>query len=134
MLQIMDRIVEGKGETGDIERLQTLGREIQETALCALGRSAPNPILTTIRHFREEYEAHIHEKRCPVGVCYSPGRYRILEEECLYCGLCMDVCEEEAISSGRRGYTIDPDECIGCGRCRGVCPAEAIVVEEQVTA
>jgi NADH:ubiquinone oxidoreductase subunit F (NADH-binding)/(2Fe-2S) ferredoxin len=133
MLQIMDRIVEGKGERGDIERLEELGREIQETALCALGRSAPNPILTTIRHFREEYEAHIQEKRCPVGVCYSPGGYRILEEECLHCGLCMDVCEEEAISSGRRGYTIDSDLCIGCGRCRAVCPAEAIILEEQVT-
>jgi NADH:ubiquinone oxidoreductase subunit F (NADH-binding)/(2Fe-2S) ferredoxin/Pyruvate/2-oxoacid:ferredoxin oxidoreductase delta subunit len=133
MLQIMDRIVEGKGEPDDIERLEELGREIQETALCALGRSAPNPILTTIRHFRAEYEAHIHEKRCPVGVCHSPGRYRILEQECLLCGLCMDVCEDDAILEGRRGYTIDPDACIGCGRCRVVCPAEALVMEEQVT-
>ena len=133
MLQIMNRIVEGKGEEGDIERLEELGREIQETALCALGRSAPNPVLTTIRHFREEYEAHIHDKRCPVGVCYSPGAYRIIEAECLRCGLCMDVCEEEAISSGRLGYSIDSDLCIGCGRCRTVCPAEAIILEEQVT-
>jgi len=132
MLQIMDRIVEGKGDPGDIERLQALGREIQETALCALGRTAPNPVLTTIRHFREEYEAHIYEKRCPVSVCYSPGRYRILEEECLLCGLCQDVCKEDAILTGRQRYTIDPDACIGCGRCRTVCPAEAIVVEEQV--
>ena len=133
MLEIMDRIVEGKGEAGDIERLEKLGREIQETALCALGRSAPNPVLTSIRHFREEYESHIHGKRCPVGVCHSPGGYRILEEECLHCGLCVDVCEEEAILSGRNGYTIDSDLCTGCGRCRTVCPAEVIILEEKVT-
>jgi len=131
MLEIMDRIVEGRGEAGDIDRLETLGKWIQETALCALGRSAPNPILTTIRHFRDEYEAHIRDRRCPVGVCYSPGGYRILDEECLLCGLCKDVCEDDAIREDRGGYTIVPEECIGCGRCRVVCPAEAIVLEEQ---
>jgi len=130
MLEIMDRIVEGRGEPGDIERLEELGRWIQETALCALGRSAPNPILTTIRYFRNEYETHIRDRRCPVGVCYSPGRYRILDEECLLCGLCKDVCEDDAILEDRSGYTIDPEACIGCGRCFTVCPAEAIVLEE----
>ncbi len=131
MLEIMDRIVEGRGEPGDIERLEELGRWIQETALCALGRSAPNPILTTVRHFRDEYEAHIRDRRCPVGVCYSPGRYRILAEECLLCGLCADVCEENAVREDRSGYSIDAEACIGCGRCRDVCPAEAIVLVEQ---
>ena len=130
MLEIMDRIVEGRGEPGDIERLEELGRWIQETALCALGRSAPNPILTTIRYFRNEYETHIRDRRCPVGVCYSPGGYRILDEECLLCGLCKDVCEDDAILEDRSGYTIDPEACIGCGRCFTVCPAEAIVLEE----
>ena len=130
MLEIMDRIVEGRGEPGDIDRLETLGKWIQETALCALGRSAPNPILPTICHFRAEYEAHIRDRRCPVGVCYAPGRYRILDEECLLCGLCKDVCEDDAILEDRSGYTIDPEACIGCGRCRTVCPAEAIVLEE----
>ncbi len=129
MLEIMDRIVEGRGEPGDIERLEELGRWIQETALCALGRSAPNPILTTIRYFRNEYEAHIRDRRCPVGVCYSPGWYRILDEECLLCGLCKDVCEDEAILEDRNGYSIDSEACTGCGRCRAVCPAEAIVLE-----
>lgn len=130
MLEIMDRIIEGQGEPGDIDRLETLGKWIQETALCALGRSAPNPILTTICHFRDEYEAHIRDRRCSVGVCYSPGRYRILDEECLLCGLCKDVCEDDAILEDRSGYTIDPEACIGCGRCRTICPAEAIVLEE----
>ncbi|UCF10909.1 MAG: NADH-quinone oxidoreductase subunit NuoF [Candidatus Bipolaricaulota bacterium] len=130
MLEIMDRIVEGKGEPGDIERLENLGREIQETALCALGRSAPNPVLTTIRHFRDEYEAHIRDRRCPVGVCHSPGGYRIVADECLHCGLCLDVCDDDAIRENRSGYTIDREACIGCGKCHIICPAEAIVLEE----
>jgi len=131
MLEIMDRIVEGKGEPADLDRLQELGEWIQETALCALGRSAPNPILTTIRHFRDEYEAHVVDKRCPAGVCYSPGRYRIVEAECLLCGLCQDVCEEDAVRESREHYRIDPDLCVGCGKCKAVCPAEAIVLETE---
>jgi len=130
MLEIMDRIVEGHGEPGDIERLEALGKWIQETALCALGRSAPNPILTTIRHFRDEYKAHIQDRRCPVGVCYSPGRYRILDEECLQCGLCADVCQDDAVRVDRAGYSIDAEACVGCGRCRDVCPAEAVIFAE----
>ena len=131
MLEIMDRIVEGKGEPEDLDRLQELGEWIQETALCALGRSAPNPILTTMRHFRDEYEAHVVEKRCPAGVCYSPGRYRIVEAECLLCGLCQDVCEEDAVRESRDRYRIDPALCIGCGKCHAICPAEAIVIDAE---
>ncbi len=131
MLEIMDRIVEGQGEPEDLERLQELGEWIQETALCALGKSAPNPILTTIRHFRDEYEAHVIEKRCPAGVCYSPGRYRIVEAECLLCGLCQDVCEDDAVRESRAQYRIDPELCIGCGKCKAICPAEAIVIEAE---
>jgi NADH:ubiquinone oxidoreductase subunit F (NADH-binding)/(2Fe-2S) ferredoxin/Pyruvate/2-oxoacid:ferredoxin oxidoreductase delta subunit len=131
MLEIMDRIVEGKGEPEDLGRLEELGAWIQETALCALGRSAPNPILTTIRHFRDEYEAHVVDKRCPAGVCYSPGRYRIVEAECLLCGLCQDVCEDDAVRESRDRYTIDAQLCIGCGKCHAICPAEAIVIESE---
>jgi NADH:ubiquinone oxidoreductase subunit F (NADH-binding)/(2Fe-2S) ferredoxin/Pyruvate/2-oxoacid:ferredoxin oxidoreductase delta subunit len=131
MLEIMDRIVEGKGEPEDLDRLQELGEWIQKTALCALGQSAPNPILTTIRHFRDEYEAHVIEKRCPAGVCYSPGRYRIVEAECLLCGLCQDVCEEDAVRESREHYRIDPELCIGCGKCSAICPAEAIILEAE---
>jgi len=131
MLEIMDRIVEGKGEPEDLDRLQELGEWIRETALCALGKSAPNPILTTIRHFRDEYEAHVVEKRCPAGVCYSPGRYRIVEEECMLCGLCQDVCEDDAVRESREHYAIDAELCIGCGKCYAVCPAEAIVIETE---
>ena len=129
MLEILNRIVEGEGRPGDIELLERMGNDIQNTALCALGRSAPNPVLTTIRYFREEYEAHIHDKYCPAGVCTGLGRYRIVEEECLLCGLCKEVCEDEAIVSERKRYFIDPDACVRCGKCRSICPSECIVVE-----
>lgn len=132
MLKIMDRIVDGRGEPGDIERLEDLGRWIAETALCGLGRTAPNPVLTTIRYFRGEYETHIHAKRCPAGVCRSPGRFRIAAEECVRCGLCQDVCPDDAVFAGRGGFSIDPESCSGCGRCVAACPVAAVVRTEEV--
>lgn len=132
MLKIMDRIVNGQGEPEDIHRLEELGRWVKETSLCGLGRTAPNPVLTTIRYFREEYEAHILEKRCPAGVCRSPGRFRIAQEECVRCGLCQEVCPEEAIYARRAGYFIDPEACSGCGRCAAICPVAAVVRSEEV--
>jgi MinD superfamily P-loop ATPase len=86
-------------------------------------------VLTTIRYFREEYEAHIYDKYCPAHVCTALGRYRIIDEECLLCGLCKDVCEAQAVTVGRARYFIDTDMCDGCGSCIAVCPSEAIVVE-----
>lgn len=129
MLEILNRIVEGNGKPGDIELLESIGNEIKTTALCGLGRTAPNPVLTTIRYFRDEYEAHIHDKYCPAGVCKTLGKYRIVEEECLLCGLCKEVCEAEAIVEERRRFFIDPDICDQCGKCHAICPSECIVVE-----
>jgi len=134
MLKIMDRIVDCRGEPGDIERLEELGRWIEETSLCGLGRTSPNPVLTTIRYFRDEYEAHIHDKRCPAGACRSPGGFRIADEECVRCGLCQDACPDDAVFVSREGFSIDPEFCSGCGRCVGACPVAAVVRTEEVAA
>lgn len=131
MLETLNRIVEGKGRPGDIELLEGIGNNIKATALCGLGQSAPNPILTTIRYFRDEYEAHIHDKYCPAGVCKALGRYRIVEEECLLCGLCKEVCEAKAVVEERRRFFIDPDDCDRCGKCRAICPSDCILVERR---
>ena len=131
MLKTLERIVEGEGKPGDIEFLETTAQEIQATSLCALGRTAPNPVLTTIRHFREEYEAHIYDKYCPAKVCKALGSYRIVQEECIHCGLCKDVCEYQAITEGRSRFFIDMEECEGCGICLAICPSEAIVFERK---
>jgi NAD-dependent dihydropyrimidine dehydrogenase PreA subunit len=127
MLEILNRIVEGKGRDGDIELLEWMGKSIKATALCGLGRTAPNPILTTIRYFRDEYEAHIYDKYCPTKTCKALGTYRIVNEECLLCGLCKDVCEQEAVVSERQRYYIDEDKCTRCGTCIQICPAECIL-------
>ncbi|MGY4706216.1 NADH-ubiquinone oxidoreductase-F iron-sulfur binding region domain-containing protein [Candidatus Bipolaricaulota sp. J31] len=132
MLRIMDRIVEGKGRLEDLEELERLGRWIKETSLCGLGRTAPNPVLTTLRYFREEYLAHIQDRYCPAGTCRAPGHFRIDPEECIWCGLCAEACEDGAVRQGRKGFSIDPRLCSGCGRCRAVCPTGAVVLSEEV--
>jgi len=132
MLRIMDRIVEGNGRIEDLEELERLGRWIKETSLCGLGRSAPNPVLTTLRYFREEYLAHIEARHCPAGVCRSPGHFRINPEECIWCGLCAEACEDGAVRRTRQGFSIDPRLCSGCGRCRAVCPTGAVLFTEEV--
>lgn len=132
MLKIMDRIVAGQGRPEDLEELERLGKWIKATSLCGLGRSAPNPILTTLRYFRDEYLAHIQDRYCPAGVCPSPGHFRIDQEECIWCGLCAEACEEGAIRQGRRGFSIDPRLCTGCSHCRAVCPTGAVLFTQEV--
>jgi len=129
MLEILSRIVEGKGEEGDIERLESIGKHIQETALCGLGKSAPNPVLSTIKYFRDEYEAHIRDKYCPAGQCTALGRYQIIEEDCLLCGLCKEACAFDAIVEERDRFYIDLSYCEKCGACIGVCPTGCVVRE-----
>lgn len=127
MLEILDRITKGEGKEGDIETLEELGQSIKETALCGLGQTAPNPVLSTIRFFRDEYEAHIHEKRCPAGVCQALLSYRINPDKCKGCSLCAKNCPVNAISGeARKPFTIDPEACIKCGTCFEKCPFGAI--------
>ncbi|MGA1824368.1 MAG: NADH-ubiquinone oxidoreductase-F iron-sulfur binding region domain-containing protein, partial [bacterium] len=122
MLGILTDIIEGRGRTGDIELLEELSSAIQATALCALGSSAPNPVLSTIQYFRDEYEAHIEEKRCPAKVCKALITFTVSEETCIGCGRCAKFCPQEAISGEKKKpHIINQEKCIKCGICRENC-------------
>ena len=127
MLDILTRITEGKGQDGDIERLEELANTIKATALCGLGQTAPNPVLATIKFFRDEYEAHIYEKRCPAGHCKALARYTIDPEKCKGCSACSRKCPVNAISGVVKSpFVIDQDKCIKCGTCLDTCKFGAI--------
>ncbi len=127
MLEILQKITEGRGEKGDIEKLLELGESIKAGALCGLGKTAPNPVLSTIQYFRDEYEAHINEKRCPAGYCQALLCYEIMEDKCIGCGLCKRVCPVEAISGDKKmPHRIDQEKCIKCGACVEKCKFNAI--------
>ncbi len=130
MYEILDYITRGFGQEDDIDLLVEMGESIKMGSLCGLGQTAPNPVLTTIRYFREEYEAHIREKRCPAGVCKSLITYYIVADNCPGCGLCARYCGENAIT-GEKGkpYVIDPEKCGRCGVCMDVCNFDAVIVE-----
>ena len=127
MLEMLTRITEGKGEPGDIEKLETLAKNIKASALCGLGQTAPNPVLSTIRYFRDEYEAHIYEKRCPAGGCKALLNYTIDPEKCKGCTMCARQCPAGAISGKvREAHTIDNSKCVKCGACMEACKFGAI--------
>ncbi len=129
LLEILERICGGQGRDGDIELLEELSAMIQTASLCGLGQGAPNPVVSTLKHFREEYEAHIYEKRCPARVCRALIRYEILDGVCTGCTVCARNCPVEAISGERRQlHTIDLETCIRCGICMQVCNFNAIEV------
>ena len=123
MLKILTRITEGKGREGDIEVLEELSETAIEAALCALGKSAPNPFLSTLRYFRDEYEAHIRDKRCPALSCKELIAYHIDPEKCQACMICLKKCPVDAIDGGKKMvHVIDQEKCTKCGTCFEVCP------------
>ena len=128
MLEILTRITEGKGQDGDIEKLEELANTIRATSLCGLGQTAPNPVLSTLRYFRDEYEAHIYQKKCPAHVCKALASYEIDPEKCIGCSLCAKKCPADAISGElKKPYVIDQAKCIKCGACIDSCKKQAII-------
>jgi NADH:ubiquinone oxidoreductase subunit F (NADH-binding)/(2Fe-2S) ferredoxin/Pyruvate/2-oxoacid:ferredoxin oxidoreductase delta subunit len=129
MLEILTRITEGQGEMADLDRLEVLAKTVKSASLCGLGKSAPNPVLSTLRYFRDEYVAHIVDHKCPAGVCRALIEYYIIEDQCIGCGLCRRKCPQEAISGEKKEpHTIDPELCIRCGICHDVCKFDAVGV------
>jgi len=130
MLEILRAITAGKGKMEDIDLLSELGEAIKIGSICGLGQTAPNPVLTTIRYFREEYESHIYEKQCPALVCRELISYHILPDKCKACMICLRECPAGAISGGKRQvHVIDQSKCIRCGVCMSVCPERFSAVE-----
>ena len=145
MVNILERITHGQGEPEDIGRLMELGETIVNGSLCGLGKSAPNPVLSSIHYFREEWDAHITERKCPALVCKSLISFYILPDKCQGCGICLRACPVDAISGGKRMvHIIDQSKCIKCGTCLEKCPerfsavakvtGESIAVPEEPVA
>ena len=128
MLEIITRITEGKGTMDDLDELEELSHTIKRGALCGLGQSAPNPVLSTMKYFKDEYIAHVRDKKCPAGVCISMLRYLIEKESCKRCGICAKNCPVGAITGSKEEpYVIDQDKCIKCGVCMSKCPFKSIM-------
>lgn len=129
MLEILERITAGEGKENDIEQLEDLANKIKISSLCGLGQTAPNPVLTTIKYFREEYEAHIKEKRCPAHSCVALIDYKIDTDKCTGCVLCLKKCPVDAISGKpKEPHTIHSETCIKCGICYDVCKFDAVII------
>ena len=129
LLNILTRITQGEARNGDLELLGELSLTIQECSLCALGQSAPNPVLSSLKYFREEYEAHVNEKRCPAKICKALITYWIDPEKCIACGLCRQNCPVGAIMGAKKTpHVIDLAKCTKCDTCFQVCPPKARAV------
>jgi len=135
MFLILEKISRGEADHGDLAQLEELAAMIQKMSLCGLGQTAPNPVLSTLRYFRDEYQAHIEQKRCPAKVCRAMVTYRIRKDTCIGCGLCSKVCPVKVISKveGQKLYVIDETPCTRCGACMDVCPVGAVMKESVGT-
>jgi len=137
LLEILDKIIAGNGEMEDLDKLEELSNYIKSASLCGLGQTAPNPVLSTLRYFRDEYIAHIVDKKCPAGVCKSLLQYKIVADKCIGCGMCAKQCPADAISRtdyiapGHKlaSFAIDPAKCVKCGACMDKCKPHAIIKE-----
>lgn len=128
MLEILTKITDGKGTLEDLDDLEYLAKNIKKGALCGLGQTAPNPVLSTMKYFRDEYEAHVVDKKCPAGVCVSMLRYVVNSDLCKHCGLCAKNCPAQCISGSKNTpYVIDNEKCLKCGVCMEKCPFKAIM-------
>jgi NADH-quinone oxidoreductase subunit F/NADP-reducing hydrogenase subunit HndC len=127
MLEILDRICEGKGNLEDLDKLESLAYTIKDASLCGLGQTAPNPVLSTLKYFRNEYLAHVEDKTCPSGVCKELLAITITDK-CIGCTMCKTVCPVDCISGEKKGlHVIDQDACIKCEACITKCPVKCIV-------
>jgi len=130
MLETLDRITKGEGRESDLEDLKDLAQRVKETSLCGLGQTAPNPVLTTLKYFEDEYREHIFGKRCPAGVCKPLIKFTIIDERCVGCGRCLKLCKVGAISGTKKNpHKIDQGLCIKCGVCLNVCKFSAVLKE-----
>lgn len=127
MLEVLTRVTQGEGEPGDIEKLSNLGEQIKEASLCGLGQTAPNPVLSTIRYYRQEYDAHINELHCPAANCAALVEFHIAPDKCTGCTVCAKNCPVEAISGDRKkAHIIDNSICVKCGKCITSCDFDAV--------
>ena len=133
MLEILNDICCGKGREGDLELLMEIAETVEEASLCGLGKTAPNPVITTLRYFKDEYIAHIKEKRCPAGVCRELTSYHIDQELCRGCGLCSKQCPQDAIAKRDKYFAIDESLCVKCGSCIDTCRFDAIKVGGRIS-
>ncbi len=130
MLTVLERICAGKGQPGDVPYLERLGQQVKRASLCGLGQTAPNPVLSTLRYFRDEYEAHIVAKTCPAKVCKGLISYSVIPERCTGCMVCLSNCPGDAITGGKKqAHVIDEARCTRCGMCTSVCKFDAITVQ-----
>lgn len=130
MLAVLDKIIKGKAVMEDLNLLEYLAKSIAKTALCGLGQTAPNPVLSTLRYFRKEYEVHIRERRCPAKVCKDLVTYFIEAELCRGCLVCKKLCPQEAIIGERKEpHRINQDKCISCGVCLENCKFDAVKIK-----